>query len=396
MKKVILVFVFVTLLLTGPSLISVNAVERSTNEDFFQSYLNFANDLYQEQGVLSNQLYSPISLFYVLMILNSLSSNELSLDFETYFGFTKEEMLLEMPYLTEDIIAGLDESEFWFHNFLFYDNATPLFDTILLDSIQPTFNYSLEELSFYDGEASRVLASRITEGTNHFLELTEDDFLELLSANFVINNTIYYKGIWQTLFAESDNFEELFYLEDDSSQTVTYMTKIDKNVYYHQEETFSVASIFMTDGVKIQFIKPEGDHTLNDLFADETLMPALFNQNFETYPMSVEIQIPKFAYESEVDFRQALINLGLEGIYEFRTDNFSDLVDGEVFGISMIKQISKIELDEEGVTAASSTTSIGCTKSAEPLVFTLDHPFIYIIYSPSNIPLFIGVIQTIN
>ncbi|MGD9910596.1 MAG: serpin family protein [Candidatus Izemoplasmatales bacterium] len=394
MKKILIVFLFTFFIFSAPVVEYVVADDLTVSTAFYDGYINFAYDSFDELDHSNNLVYSPTSLFYVLMMLYSFSGNELETDFENYFGFSKEDMLLEIEHFTSDIQIETEQGSFWFQNFLYYDNNPYYYNVSVLEENQPSFNYQLAEYDFSSGEAGEELARRITEGTDHFLELSENDFLDLLSANILFDNTIYYQGIWEELFKEENNIESTFFGLNDEETTVTYMVKDSSSATYIETELAKVGRFYMNDGSSIAFVLPAEDKVLNDVLEDTYFIKSLLVDQNQYDHRSIHLTLPKFSAESSLKFEDMLNTIGLGRIYEIGNQYPSLTLESD-FQISLIKQVSKIELDEEGVKVASTTISIGCAASAPPLEFFVNQPFVFIIYSPNDIPLFMGHIYSI-
>ncbi|MHB8902109.1 MAG: serpin family protein [Thermoguttaceae bacterium] len=101
----------------------------------------------------------------------------------------------------------------------------------------------------------------------------------------------------------------------------------------------------------------------------------------------VAVGLPKFEVNSMPDVKQALIDLGIEDLFDrdlSDLDGMKDphyVLDGNLF-VQDIRHKAFIELDEAGTTAAAATAvSVGYTSSVplQPVTFTADHPFQYYI-----------------
>jgi len=396
MKKRVIVFIFMLFLLSAPAFKNVEAEDLTVSSTFYEGYTKFAYDSFIEVNDDDNLLYSPVSFFYVLMMLYSFSNNDLEIDFENYFGFSKEDMLLEIERFTSDISIPTEDGTFWFQNFVYYDNSPYLYNVPLLEQNQTSFLYELGEYEFSNGDASRMLIDKIREGTEGFLQLTEQDLQYLLTQSIVINNTIYYEGIWKELFDEESNFEGDFFLSDGSINTVTYMTKESNSSMYYQTDLAKVARIFMNDGASFAFIVPNEEYQLSDVLEDSSFLKSLLSDTTLFYSQHLYLTLPKFGITSRIGLEETVDELGLGKMFTPNIGSFEGFAEDPNFVISAIEQISKIDVNEEGARIVSATFSVGCAAAAPPMMFTIDQPFFFVVYSTNDVPLFIGVIHDLG
>ena len=116
--------------------------------------------------------------------------------------------------------------------------------------------------------------------------------------------------------------------------------------------------------------------------------------------MKVNFSVPKFDVSAGIDLKDGLKALGLTKIFEPLGNDFSPSViranafDEPVY-LAGIHQDTRVQIDEEGVAAASYIElNFGAGAAAPPdeiIDFVLDRPFLFVI-SKSEIPLFVGTV----
>lgn len=116
----------------------------------------------------------------------------------------------------------------------------------------------------------------------------------------------------------------------------------------------------------------------------------------------VRLSLPKFSAGWSGDLTGSLKAMGLTLSFDPDRADFSAMgagPNGEPLFLSEVIQKSAIDVAEEGTQAAAVTLAVMDEASAapppeEPLVLTLDRPFLYgIVDTARNIPLFLGVYQ---
>lgn len=389
MKKVVIAILLVLTLLSAPKVTNVKASSRTVSDMFYSTYTTFAIESFQDIITEENVLYSPMSLYQTLAMIMSISENDALSQFENLLGVDKETLLDQMPLLMNDIAVASERADYWFNNTIFYDNSNQMINPEIIQSYQSYFNFDFEEHLFYNGDAGDALAEKITEGTDHFLELSGADFDYIRASNILFNNSIYYKGEWTKKYKTTDAVEALFYPLTGDSYMLTYMHKSENVLGYDDVDATALIDTFV-DGSKMILILPPADQTPVDLINNKSLMKKLMNPD-SYYHRSASIYLPSFDVSSTLFLVEPLKAMGLIAPFEFSTDTFPDAFN-DIFKLTDMRQISRIQVDETGATVATTTISIGCAASATaPLTFKANRPFVYIIMSATDIPLFIGV-----
>ena len=106
--------------------------------------------------------------------------------------------------------------------------------------------------------------------------------------------------------------------------------------------------------------------------------------------------IPKFDISSGIDLAGGLKALGVTDVFDAETSDFSPMSDMEGVFVSSASHNARVAIDEEGVTAAAFTELAMAGAGAPPeeeVDFVLDRPFIFVITTPNNLPLFVGVVN---
>ena len=93
------------------------------------------------------------------------------------------------------------------------------------------------------------------------------------------------------------------------------------------------------------------------------------------------------------DLKAKTKSMGIEKIFDTSANAFASFAE-EIKYISSMKQTSKIEIDENGCTAASYTELIGSSSGPRngKAEIILNRPFIYVLYK-EDIPFLIGVVR---
>ncbi|KAL1447887.1 hypothetical protein MTO96_044193 [Rhipicephalus appendiculatus] len=118
------------------------------------------------------------------------------------------------------------------------------------------------------------------------------------------------------------------------------------------------------------------------------------------YMTDVVLRLPKFEISQRYNLVPAMEALGLNVVFG-RSADFSRIVDGKRVHISDAVHQPAVEVNEEGTVAAAVTgLSIRPTLAVyippPPVLFTVDHPFLYYIRDKnSNRIFFVGEVHSL-
>lgn len=112
----------------------------------------------------------------------------------------------------------------------------------------------------------------------------------------------------------------------------------------------------------------------------------------------VEVSLPRFTVEKELPVGRLLEELGAGELMRANSADLKGFVDdAEGLHLGDAVHRAKIELNEEGTTAAAATAlfSFRSSRPAEPAVFNANHPFVYMLYDrQAQSIIFTGIYRT--
>jgi len=221
---------------------------------------------------------------------------------------------------------------------------------------------------------------------------------ELVSPNvvsrdtrLVLTNAIYFKCNWQSQFRSSNNRTHKFHSIDGSESELNFM-KQTEHLKYFENDTMKIVSLpYSSDIFQMFFLLPAQNHfnsveTALQLNSLTSIMQKMEEQQ-------VEISIPKFKIETDIEFTNLLKQMGVIEAFSNNAD-FSLMTSRNDLKISQVLHKAVIEVEEKGTEAAAATAVIMNLKSAympQLKRFIADRPFIYFIWdSANNTMLFAG------
>lgn len=346
-----------------------------------------------------NMVYSPLALYEALSMLAEITD-----------GSTRDEVLevLDSP----DIETQRDRAQT-----LFVSNYSEATGSMVLpaaslwinvdypynkeavDSL--AFNYFAESYLFdgYDESSTARIQNWINEKTRGLLkeavegvELTPDSILNICT-------TLYFNGRWSDWFYK-DYTEEMTFHSPSGDITTDFMYKQESGSLFLGSNFTAVINSFENDGGLMYFILPNEGETVDNVLASDEYLDFVFSRsswdNFDYVDAIVHQRIPKFDIPSDVSLNEALENLGIKKVFS-NSGDFSNLIseDYHVF-VSQVQHAARIKIDEDGCEAAA-FVEVPADEAAMPspkeVYFTADRPFIIVIKTDTNQPLFMGVVN---
>ena len=136
------------------------------------------------------------------------------------------------------------------------------------------------------------------------------------------------------------------------------------------------------------------------LLAEGEWLDMVLGRKVPAQDLRINLSLPKFDISSQTDLSQTLQALGVTSVFNSSTADFSPLIrqthfDGSV-RLSKIDHAARVQIDEEGIAAAAYTIMQAPGESIPPeqeVDFVLDRPFLFLITSRDNLPLFAGVVN---
>jgi serpin B len=108
-----------------------------------------------------------------------------------------------------------------------------------------------------------------------------------------------------------------------------------------------------------------------------------------------EVYLPRFKTDCDLSLKTPLEALGMNLAFSADAD-FAGIYDRQPLFLNNVLHAATISVDEQGTEAAAATAimgGFGAMSHRQPVVFSADHPFIYMIrHVPTGTILFLGVL----
>jgi len=384
----------------------VNLTEKNDTEiciDYaiksYEPIQSFGYELFALNLEEDNPVVSPVSAYLALALAGRGAEGE-----------TKEaflEVMQDLEAIPHDIMTGMPRDE---EGMLITLNNSAWIDYHL----NPKEEWLAWADSIYGAEVFHAGLGAVNtyQTMNKWIEdktkgMIDKLFEEPLSpeARLVLLNTLYFKGKWENPFENQDTREEIFTLENGTTESVNMMNKGREYLSYVKDDKAEGIVLPYLDGDMVfMALKPVGGQSVREMYDNLTIesINAMLEQKETTL---CNLKLPKFEVEFHKELNDSLKRMGLEvaftdGLADFSGIGVTD--NGNNIYIEKVQQKSKIIVDEEGTEAAAVTSveMFRCTSAYNPempVEVYFDVPFLYMIMDKERkVPLFIGIMDNPN
>ena len=355
---------------------------------------DFAFSLFRKTRGESSLVLSPLSVTYALGMLNNGAAGQTQQEIGQVLGFGDVDGQNAFCQKLKQELAGTR----------LYDQTTNVLisNTMFVNEglgwqLKPEFTQKASQYytanpqarDFADGQTRNVINQWASDHTAGMIKevLSEVEF-NPLAVSYLLN-AIYFKGMWSDPFKAEDTREEPF----DGGDPVPMMHKHGMMPFAENDICKYVCLPYGNGTYQMQVMLPNEGRTLADL------VESLDGKNWQiVYPntmIEVDLKLPRFETSSNINLMKAMSDLGMPTAFSPYEADFSSLVvdmQSENIYIELMKQVAKIEVNEQGTEAAAVTIiGEGATGIPKQADFHADRPFLYIISERST-----GVIHFIG
>lgn len=194
----------------------------------------------------------------------------------------------------------------------------------------------------------------------------------------ILVNALYFRAEWNKPFQEKLS-EELPFFAPDTSVTTTFMHS-KGNMEYAEDDAFQYLKIPYKGSAYLLLALPQQKEQFDSLaqnFSFEQLSKAIAAND----EWSVDLYLPKFKIESDIDMTTLLQDMGMPDAFTSKA-NFEGITGKKELQIGAVVQKTFIELDENGTEAAAATAVVmkratSMRPNNNQTVFRADHPFLF-------------------
>ena len=381
------------------------------NNQFTLNFLKTVNDVDQSG---KSFIYSPLSITYVLGMVNDAAVGETEKEMEEILGFHEGGIKAVNDYCKK-LIDGLPKVDekvtLNIANAIFVNKDYTLKQQFQQD-IENYYDAKAESLDFSSPQTLDHINGWCKEKTNDMIPTILDEVNPDMMSYLL--NAIYFKADWASKFDQKNTREETFTTEKGK----TKLPLMHQNVLinYLKNDTYSAVEMPYGNGFwKMTVMLPEEGKSTNDIinriatcgFLEGHGFCGTMGDNYMSY--EIDLKLPRFETASdtdeldtgEPDKEKGLIGImqkmGIKQAFNPLLAEIPNMCETPVH-IAMMRQKAKIKVNEEGSEAAAVTVAGMMKNSASSgpveypkATFHANRPFIYVIQEVSSgVILFVG------
>ena len=371
------------------------------NNGFTLNFFQSLNRKMKNQSIIC----SPLSITYVLSMVNDAATGTTEQELEQTLGFHKggiravndycKNLIYNLPHVDEKVQL---------------DIANAIF---LNDKYQLKKQFQQDMADYYDAKAEALDFSspstldKINGWCNEKTRGMIPEILDKVNPAMVsyLLNAIYFKAEWASMFEKKDTREEPFVTPDGE----TRVPLMHQNVYmnYLRNDTYAAVSIPYGNGRWMMTVMlPEEGNTTDDIVS--SLAASGWSTDFQKSPLrearryAVDLKLPRFETAFDTDDAGGLIELlmgmSIRRAFDGNSAEIPNMCENGNLYISMMKQKAKIKVNEEGseaaavtIAAVNYTSAVADTQEPPKATFHANRPFVYVIHEQSSgVILFVG------
>lgn len=376
------------------------------NNGFALNFLKTVNDVDQSG---KSFIYSPLSITYVLGMVNDAATGATEQEIEQTLGFHQGGIQAVNEYCKK-LIDGLPKVDpsvkLEIANGIFLNKNFTLKKQFEQD-MKYYYDAKAEALDFLSPNTLPAINGWCNEKTKGMIPNILDE-IDPAVVSYLLN-AIYFKADWASKFDSQYTKTEPFSTENSQTQLPLMHQKV--LISYARNELFSAVQIpYGNSSWNMTVLLPEEGKTTEDVINE--LPKYVLSDTGKEYGYTfrkchftayeVDLKLPRFGTSSDTDdlddgLKGLLNKMGLNLIFDDTFGEIPNMCEDTPIYISMMRQKAKIQVNEEGSEAAAVTIAgaNGIT-SMEPhqppkATFHANRPFVYVISEAvSGVILFVG------
>ncbi len=342
----------------------------------------------------NNLVYSPLNVYMALCMLAEVSD-----------GNSRDEILKVLGVDSIDKVRS-QASNLWNANYCDDGVTTSILANSIWLNEKVSFNKSTMNTlaenyyaSSYQGEMgsenfNKIFQDWLNDQTGGLLKEQAKGVKLTPGTIMALTSTVYFKGKWNSVFNKNETKEGIFHATK-GDLTCDFMHMSMQNDYYYGDGYSAIKKDF-ENGEAMWLILPDKGIAPYDLIQNGTTVN-LPIKGGDSKHLVVNLSMPKFDVASDMKLKDGLKALGIKDVFDPNLSDFTPMTkDAENIFVSEANHAVRVQVDEEGCKAAAYTV-LGLTGGAMPpeeeIDFVLDRPFIFVITSKSNTPLFTGIVN---
>ena len=317
---------------------------------------DFAFNLFRQVSSEKSEIVSPISITYALGMLNNGAAGETQAQINKVLGFSTtdadginefcKKMLAEAPKLdkqTKVMIAN---------NIYFNSDKGYELKPDFVSKAKLYYEADVENRSFTDGQTMNAINQWANDHTEKMINKVLDESSFDPDAVSYLLNAIYFKGSWSEKFETSATTDETFHGYT-AEKTVPMMYQNNTFKYTETDDCQALRLSYGNKAYSMTILLPKEGKNIGDV------LTTLTAKTWNTYQMMddaiVDVKLPRFESKSDIRLNKIMATLGMPNAFNADLAEFPNFCSADDTYIGLMKQVAKINLNEEGTEAAAVT-----------------------------------------
>ncbi|MEP6733235.1 MAG: serpin family protein [bacterium] len=326
----------------------------------------------------SNVFTSPLSASMALgMTANGAAGSTLDQMRATLaFGGTTEADVNASYKSLIALLRGLDNTvDFRIANSIWYRNGFP-FNQSFIDVSKTAFDATVTPLDFSNPSSVKTINDWVSTSTAGKIPTIVDQ-IEDDKVMFLIN-AIYFKGSWRDRFDPSQTTDAQFH-SISGDQPMKLMHRHGKFSYLFTPDFAAADLPYGNSAFTMTVVLPHPGKSI-DAVAASIKASDWSTWMGQFHEITSDIELPRFKLEWQRVLNDDLKALGMHDAFVANGADFTRMstTRGHDLFISIVKQKTYVDVNEEG-TEAAAVTNVGVSVTSAPPSLRVDRPFLFVI-----------------
>lgn len=345
-----------------------------------------------------NPTYSPVNVYLAMAMLAETAHGNSRWQILNLFGLDNIQQLREQAsYVWNAHYSDDKRTTLKLANSLWLDDAYA-FKQATADRLAETYYASSFSGDLGTDETNQKLQAWLNQNTAGLLQEQAKKVELDPESVFALASTIYFSAAWENEFSEGQTWKDSFH-SPQGDRTVPFMHKTLRQYTCYRGENFSAISLRLSGNNDMWFILPDEGHTVAEILKSDEYLKLTMNpdawENKARY--IINLSLPKFDVADQKDLIAGMKAMGITDVFDFRVSDFTSITDTTDLYVGKIDHAARVSIDETGCFGTAFTV-IDVPRGSEPtpmetINFVLDRPFLFVVSSRDNLPLFAGVVN---
>lgn len=341
-----------------------------------------------------NTAYSPLNVYMAMAMLAETTGGNSRQQILDLFGVNSiEELRTQAGHVWNAHYCDDGQSTILMANSLWLDHKFP-YHQETADRLAQYYYASTFHGDLGTEPLNQQLREWLNANTGGLLKEQANNVKLNPEAVFALASTIYFSAYWVDEFHEENTYDETFHASTGDIQT-PFMHQTRRDNYY-RGTNFSAIYLRLGDSNQMWLILPDESCSTEDILkSDEYLRLTLDPRNWPNRKFcEIHLSLPKFDVVQQQDLIKGMKQLGVTDIFSDGSSDFSPISNASNLFISQINHAVRVAIDEKGCTASGFAVKDAINGIPDEIEdFTLDRPFLFLVTSQDNLPLFAGIVK---